>query len=142
MTARSGTEGDERGPEPLVGIVLVSHSRLLAEGTAELVRHAGVGRVTVVPAGGDVDGGFGTSGEFVDRAVRTADAGAGAVLLADIGAAVQTARRYVTESDRNLAFVDAPFLEGAVAAATAAAYGRPLDMVADTARMAYQQRKA
>ena len=127
--------------EPLVGLVLVSHSRVLAEGTADLAREIGVGRVAVVPAGGDVDGGLGTSFEFVERAVEAADRGAGAVLIADIGSSVLTARTYIAESDRSVRFADAPFVEGAVAAASAAATGADLDAVAAAAGDAYGHRK-
>lgn len=127
--------------EDLVGLVLVSHSRVLAEGTADLAREIGVGRVAVVPAGGDVDGGLGTSYEFVERAVEAADRGSGAVLIADIGSSVLTARTFIAESDRAVRFADAPFVEGAVAAAAAAAAGATLDAVAEAASDAYGHRK-
>lgn len=127
--------------DPLVGLVLVSHSRVLAEGTADLAREIGIGRVVVVPAGGDVDGGLGTSYEFVERAVESADRGAGAVLIADIGSSVLTTRTYLAETDRTVRFADAPFVEGAVAAASAAAAGADIDAVAAAAREAYTHRK-
>lgn len=127
--------------EPLVGLVLVSHSRMLAEGAADLAREIGVGRVTVVPAGGDVDGGLGTSFEFVERAAETADRGAGAVLLADVGSSVLTARTFIAESEQPVRFADAPFVEGAVAAAAAAAAGADLETVAEAATDAYAHRK-
>ncbi len=41
----------------MVGLVLVSHSRAIAEGTAELVRHM-AGEVEVVAVGGDSEGGL------------------------------------------------------------------------------------
>lgn len=128
--------------EALVGLVLVSHSRVLAEGAAELAREIGVRRVTVVPAGGDVDGGLGTSYEFVERAVEAADRGAGAVLVADVGSSVLTARTYLADTDREVRFADAPFVEGAVAAAAAAATGADLEAVAAAATEAYDHRKA
>ena len=65
-----------------VGIVLISHSRTLAEGAAELARQMGVGEVTVEPAGGTEDGGLGTSQELLESAVRAADQGAGVVIIA------------------------------------------------------------
>ena len=126
---------------PLVGLVLVSHSRMLAEGAADLAREIGVGRVVVVPAGGDVDGGLGTSFEFVERAAEAADRGAGAVLIADIGSSVLTARTFIAETERPVRFADAPFVEGAVAAASAAAAGAGLAAVAEAASEAYKHRK-
>src|SRR3954471_11895891 len=80
-----------------VGIVVISHSRKLAEGVAELARQMGVGGVLVEPAGGDAAGGLGASTELIDQAVRAVDQGAGVVLLADMGSSVLTARSYIDE---------------------------------------------
>jgi phosphoenolpyruvate---glycerone phosphotransferase subunit DhaM len=126
-----------------VGIVLVSHSRALAEGAAELARQMGVGEVAVEPAGGDADGGLGTSIELVASAVRRADGGAGVVLIADIGSSVLTARTYLDDLERATAVLaDAPFVEGAVAAASAAAGGADIEGVARAAAEAYAFRKS
>lgn len=127
--------------EALVGLVLVSHSRRLAEGAADIARQIGIGQVAVVPSGGDVDGGLGTSYEFVERAVRAADRGAGVVLIADVGSAVLTAKSFVAESEGDVILADAPFVEGAVAAASAAATGAALTDVAEAASAAYSHRK-
>jgi phosphoenolpyruvate---glycerone phosphotransferase subunit DhaM len=125
-----------------VGIVVVSHSRKLAEGVAELARQIGVGGVRVEPAGGDVAGGLGTSAELVDQAVRAVDQGAGVVLLADLGSAVLTARCYADHDavDGSVVLADAPLVEGAVAAAAAAAAGADLPTVVRAAAEAYEFR--
>jgi phosphoenolpyruvate---glycerone phosphotransferase subunit DhaM len=150
--------------QALVGIVIVAHSRLLAEGAAELGRQMGVGQVRVEPAGGDAAGGLGTSLELVERAVRAADQGAGVVLLADIGSSVLTAKTFIEDLDDledlddaeaahdeahemaggvigGVAFADAPLVEGVVAAASAAAGGAGLAAVARAATAAYDFRK-
>jgi phosphoenolpyruvate---glycerone phosphotransferase subunit DhaM len=148
-----------------VGIVIVSHSRLLAEGAAELGRQMGVGEVRVEPAGGAADGGLGTSIELVERAVRAADQRAGVVLLADIGSSVLTAKTFIedledledaedaedpagaagaaggTGGTGAAVFADAPLVEGVVAAASAAAGGADLAAVARAATDAYDFRK-
>ncbi|HEX6468169.1 MAG TPA: dihydroxyacetone kinase phosphoryl donor subunit DhaM [Streptosporangiaceae bacterium] len=124
-----------------VGIVIVAHSRALAEGVAELGRQMGVGAVRVEPAGGDVDGGLGTSVELVEAAVRAADQGAGVVLLADIGSSVLTVKTFIEDADGQVAFADAPLVEGAIAAASAAAGGAGLAAVARAATEAYDFRK-
>ncbi len=119
-----------------VGLVLVSHSVLLAEGTAELARE--MAPDVVVRAGaGDSDGGLGTSLERVqaalDEVLGQADA---AVVLADLGSAVLTVET-AFEVDESLAgrarLVSAPFVEGAVAAAVTAQQGAGLDAVAAAA---------
>ena len=127
-----------------MGIVIVAHSRTLAEGVAELGRQMGVGAVRVEPAGGDVDGGLGTSIELVEAAVRAADQGAGVVLLADIGSSVLTAKTFIEDAEDaegEVAFADAPLVEGVVAAASAAAGGAGLAAVARAATQAYDFRK-
>jgi dihydroxyacetone kinase phosphotransfer subunit len=130
-----------------VGIVVISHSRRLAEGVAELAREMGLGQVRVEPAGGDVDGGLGTSIELVERAVGAADSGAGVVLLADLGSSVLTAKTYVAElaedgAGGDVVLADAPLVEGAVAAASAAAAGADLPAVVRAAGEAHGFRKA
>jgi dihydroxyacetone kinase phosphotransfer subunit len=127
-----------------VGIVLISHSRALAEGAAELARQMGVGEVTVEPAGGTEDGGLGTSIDLLESAVREADQGAGVVLIADLGSSVLTAKTYLEDREdagTEVVLADAPFVEGAVAAASAAAAGAGVTAVTDAAGEAYAFRK-
>jgi phosphoenolpyruvate---glycerone phosphotransferase subunit DhaM len=125
-----------------VGIVLISHSRSLAEGAAELARQMGVGEVAVEPAGGTEDGGLGTSLELLESAVRSADQGAGVVLIADLGSSVLTAKTYLEDvEDAEVVLADAPFVEGAVAAASAAAGGADVASVTAAAYEAYEFRK-
>lgn len=130
-----------------MGLVLVAHSRALAEGVAEVARQIGVGVVRVEAAGGDADGGLGTSYELVERACRAADAGAGVVLLADIGSSVLTARTYVEDTEDTeghagrVVLADAPLVEGAVAGASAAATGADLAAVLTAAEDARGYRK-
>lgn len=136
--------GFRSGTGARVGIVLVSHSRSLAEGAADLAREMGVGKARVEPAGGDTDGSLGTSYELIERAVDAADEGAGVVLIADIGSSVLTARTFAedaADAGRRAVVADAPLVEGAVAAAATAAAGAGLDAVAAAAGNAYQHRK-
>src|SRR6266702_1565104 len=106
-----------------VGIVLVSHSSALAEGAAELAGQM---------AGGTEDGGIGTSEAKVRKAVLAANAGAGVLILPDLGSSVLTVRFLLSEPGalpEPVALADAPFVEGAVAAAVAAAVGGDIKAV-------------
>ena len=69
MSAVSNTQSNG-----VVGLVLVSHSKALAEGLADLVAQVS-GPVAVVPVGGAVDGSLGTDGGRVLEALRNAAAG-------------------------------------------------------------------
>jgi PTS hybrid protein len=114
----------------LVGIVLVSHSAELARGLAELAGQVAGSEVRIEPAGGGPDGGLGTTGDLVELAIAQADRGDGVVVLADLGSAILTVRS-VLEHDNGVRarLADAPFVEGAVAAAVIAAAGQPLEEV-------------
>ncbi|UNO38823.1 dihydroxyacetone kinase phosphoryl donor subunit DhaM [Streptomyces sp. MST-110588] len=140
---RGGT-GDG-GREP-VGIVLVSHSGAVATAVAELARGlaGGGARVPVAAAGGTPDGGLGTSADLITEAARAVDRGAGVALLADLGSAVLTVKALLAEDEelpRGSRLVDAPFVEGAVAAVVTASAGADLDAVAAAASEAYGYRK-
>ncbi|PRY34352.1 dihydroxyacetone kinase phosphoryl donor subunit DhaM [Umezawaea tangerina] len=116
-----------------VGLVLVSHSRRLAEGVAELAAQMAPD-VVVVAAGGDGDGGLGTDYATVTGAVVEADAGAGVVVLYDLGSARMVADMAAEDAeDRQVVVVDAPIVEGAVAAAVSAQGGAGLAVVAQAA---------
>ncbi len=127
---------------PRVGIVLVSHSARLAEGTADLAGQVSGGAVRVVAAGGTDDGELGTSAEKVARAVASAEAGAGVLVLPDLGSAVLTVRvMFADMPGARVVLADAPFVEGAVAATVTAAAGADLKAVAAAAEEAWHARK-
>lgn len=120
-----------------VGIVLVSHSADLAAGLRQLLAQIGSDTVPVIAAGGTVDGRIGTSYELVAKAIEAADRGGGVVVLPDLGSSVLTARTVLEDSPRSgVTVVDAPFVEGAVAAAVTAAAGGDLDAVVSAAQEA------
>ncbi|MCX5379909.1 PTS-dependent dihydroxyacetone kinase phosphotransferase subunit DhaM [Streptomyces sp. NBC_00091] len=133
-------------PGPVVGIVLVSHSAGVAESVAELARGLAAGGAVapVAPAGGTADGRLGTSAELITAAVSAVDRGAGVALLADLGSSVLTVKALLEDGELpdGCRLVDAPFLEGAVAAVVAASAGAPLEAVEAAAAEAYAYRKA
>ena len=127
----------------IVGIVLVSHSAELAQGTAHLAEQVSGGTVTIIAAGGTDEGDLGTSAAKVSRGLGLADSGAGVVVRPDLGSAVLTVRA-VLDDHRDAASVllaDAPFVEGAVAATVTAAAGGDIKAVAAAAEEARHVRK-
>lgn len=117
-----------------VGLVVVSHSDMLANGVAELAAQMAPD-VTVVPVGGTEEGGLGTDYGAVVEALADADSGEGVVVLYDLGSAKMTAEMAVESADdpSRYAVVDAPLVEGAVAAAVTAQGSAPLPDVAAAA---------
>lgn len=120
-----------------MGLVVVSHSARLADGVVEVAAQMAPD-VTVLAAGGSADGGVGTDFDAVSAAVGRADTGAGVVLLYDLGSAQMTAELAVEAlADPGSAVViDAPLVEGTVAAAVAAQNGADRAAVAEAATSA------
>ncbi len=129
--------------EGLVSLVLVSHSRLVAEGVAELAA-AMASSVRIVPAGGltPPETALGTDANRIAAAMRDAWSPAGVLVLMDLGSAIlaaELAREMLGSELRALVRLsDAPLVEGAVAAAVSAQIGEPLSAVADAARAGLQ----
>lgn len=109
----------------MVGLVLVSHSPEISNGTAGLVRQM-AGEVEISPVGGDADGGFGTDPDGIREAVENLSTDEVLVFM-DIGSAVLAAESVVemlgSERREKVRLVDAPFVEGAFAAGVAASAG-------------------
>ncbi len=116
-------------------LVLVSHSAAVAAGLVEVAGQMAPD-VDLRAAGGTDDGRIGTSYDLVEQAVSGAlEEGADAVVvLTDLGSATLTAESVLEMlDDDRVALVDAPFVEGAVAAAVAAQSGGGLDAVRSAA---------
>ncbi|MGW2225250.1 PTS-dependent dihydroxyacetone kinase phosphotransferase subunit DhaM [Streptomyces formicae] len=132
--------------DKLVGIVLVSHSGPVAEAVVDLARGLAGGGVTapVAAAGGTEDGGLGTSSDLIAAAAAEVDRGAGVAILTDLGSAVLTVKALIAEGDElpdGARLVDAPFVEGAVAAVVTASAGADIAAVEAAAAEAYSYRK-
>ena len=116
-----------------VGIVIVSHSKDIAKGTADMVRQMVGSEVKVAFCGGDPDGGLGTNVSLIIDAINNAWSPKGVAILVDLGGAETNSEMAVEmlESDRQIMGVvcNAPIVEGAVMAATEAAGGSSLDEV-------------
>ncbi|HEY3086068.1 MAG TPA: dihydroxyacetone kinase phosphoryl donor subunit DhaM [Candidatus Dormibacteraeota bacterium] len=125
----------------MVGIVLVSHSFELARGLAALASQLAGDEVRVEPAGGGPNGTLGTTDDTVREAIARADCGQGVVVLADLGSSILTVRHLLEEGHGNghIRLVDAPLVEGAIAAAVMSSAGQNLE---DVARAAEEARGA
>ncbi len=121
----------------MVGIVVVSHSADLARGVAELAAQMAGPEVRIEVAGGGPNGTLGTDDALVREAIRRANQGDGVIVLGDIGSAILTIRHVLErQSNGHARLVDAPLVEGTVAAAVVASVGLPLDDVAQAAEEA------
>jgi dihydroxyacetone kinase phosphotransfer subunit len=119
--------------EPLVGIVVVSHSARIAAGTVELARQMAGDDLRIEAAGGTADGSLGTDAAAIMAAIVAADGGAGVVVLMDLGSAVlatQTALELLgADVAARVRLSRGPLVEGAVVAAVQASVGDDLAAV-------------
>ncbi len=123
----------------MVGIVIVSHSASLAEGVVALAREMSGPELAVQAAGGfEEEGALGTDAGRVQAAIERVMSADGVLVLMDLGSALMSAEFAVEmlgdQAAGPVRLSAAPLVEGAVAAAVAAAGGASLDEVASEAR--------
>ena len=120
-----------------VAIVIVSHSRLVAEGAAEMVRAMVGDEVRLGACGGNPEGGLGTDAAAIKAAIEEVYTPAGVAILVDLGGAETNSEMAVEmlpgDWQERIVVCDAPIVEGAVMAATEAAGGSSLAEVRATA---------
>ncbi len=120
----------------MIGIVVVSHSRALAEAAVGLAAEmvAEDKRPVIAVAAGLDATTFGTDAMAVSEALGTADSPDGVLVLLDLGSAVLSAEMALEFVDPELAgrvrLTSAPLVEGLVAAVVTASTDASLDAVA------------
>lgn len=136
-----------------VGIVVVSHSRALAEAALALAGEMVQGEQPPVRiAAGMPDGGLGTDAAAVADAITAVadgldgagEPGTGVLVLTDLGSAVLSAEmavEFLPDPDLDVWIVPAPFVEGLLVALTAAAGGADLDAAAAQAAAALEPKR-
>ena len=128
-----------------VGLVLVSHSARLAEGTREVAEQVAQGAVPILAVGGAEDGSLGTNAFAIVAAIESLAAAEGVLVLVDLGSAVLSAETALEQLNQELRgrvrIADAPFVEGTVAASVEASLGSGLEAVLATAEASRQQAK-
>jgi phosphoenolpyruvate---glycerone phosphotransferase subunit DhaM len=116
-----------------VAIVIVSHSALVAQGAADMVREMVGDEVRVAACGGNPDGGLGTDVAAIKAAIGSVYGPAGVAVLVDLGGAETNSGMAIellpAEWQANVVVCDAPIVEGAVIAATEASGGAALAQV-------------
>jgi dihydroxyacetone kinase phosphotransfer subunit len=119
------------------GIVIVSHSKDVARGTADMVRQMVGDEVPLAWCGGDPDGGLGTSVEAIIGAIESAWTEAGVAILVDLGGAETNSEMAIEmlgeDRQARIVICNAPIVEGAVMAATESWGGASLEDVRRTA---------
>ena len=121
----------------MIHLVLVSHSRKLAEGLAELTLQMAPPELTVIGVGGITDGDgnshLGTDALAIVEAIQRHPSDDGVLILVDLGSAVLSAETALDMLDADLRerclISNAPLVEGALIAAIEAGLDRNLDEI-------------
>ena len=130
----------------MVNLVLVSHSRALAEALVPFIREMAGDEVNIaVAAGAGDDTAFGTDATAIRDAILDVDSDDGVLILGDVGSALLStdlALELLPDDVRSRTrLVPAPFVEGALAAAVQASMGSDLDAVAAEATRAINHKQ-
>ncbi len=140
MTESLSGDSPTTGSQPVVGLVVVSHSRTLARSAVALAAEMLHGRpLQIEVAAGLDETTFGTDAIAIMQAIERADGPAGVVVLMDLGSAVLSAELALdllqdpSIRDR-VTLSPAPLVEGLIVAAVAAAGGASRAEVAAEAR--------
>jgi len=132
----------------VVGIVLVTHSALLAQSVKELAEQTVASGVRIEVAGGidDEEHPFGTDATRILTAIESAYSDDGVLILMDMGSSLLSAGLaldFLPEQKRKKVLLcEAPIVEGAVAAVVRSKGGGTLAEVADEARKSLAAKKA
>ncbi|RDL48628.1 Protein-lysine deacetylase [Ensifer sp. M14] len=120
-----------------VGIVIVSHSPLVARGIADMVRQMVGDSVPLAWSGGNVQGELGTDAAGILRAIEDAWSEAGVAVFVDLGGAETNSEMAIEmlgmPRAAKVTICNAPLVEGAVMAAAEASGGASLSKVVATA---------
>ena len=126
----------------MVNLVIVSHSKQLGEGVAEITRQMAQGSCQIAVAAGidDPDNPIGTDAVKIMNAIEEVFSEDGVVIFVDLGSAILSAETAIDllepENAEKVVISYAPLVEGAFAAAVAAAGGDDLASVLQEANEA------
>lgn len=131
----------------MVNLVLVSHSRNLAEAVTGLAKQMSSEDVRIVPTGGVGDNRdeFGTDAVQILEAIQEVYTPDGVLILMDLGSAILSTEMALEflpdEMKENIRVCPAPLIEGSVAASVQASLGSDLETVYQEALAALQPKQ-
>jgi phosphoenolpyruvate-protein phosphotransferase/dihydroxyacetone kinase phosphotransfer subunit len=126
----------------MIGIVIVSHSRALAEGLVGLIKQVALNDVPMAVAAGVGQNRqeFGTDAVEIMEAIQSVYSPDGVLVLMDLGSAILSAETALDllpeEMHEHIRFCPAPLVEGAIAAGVQAGLGSSLQTVCEEAQQA------
>ncbi len=132
----------------MVGIVVVSHSKKLADGVVELALQMGNPEIKLSAAGGvdDPENPIGTDAMKILESIKEVYHDDGVILMMDMGSAILSAATAVDFLDDsmkdNVKLCEAPLVEGTISAVVQAAAGGNIEQVLEEARKSLHPKSA
>ncbi len=112
----------------MIGLVIVSHSSMIADGTKELALQMADPALKIMAAGGTSDGKLGTDMKKIKSAIEKVNNPEGVLILTDLGSSVLTTEMVIdmmNEDDKDISKIkidNAQLGEGSVVAAVQASF--------------------
>lgn len=129
----------------MIGIVIVSHSHLLAQGVQEMALQMSQNLVKIEAAGGVDDQTIGTNAERIQQAIEKVYSPDGVLILFDLGSALYSTEIAIDnlppEQRPQVKVSSAHLVEGAIVAAVEASLGRTLEEVDEAAQAVKDMQK-
>lgn len=119
----------------MVGMVIISHSKKIAEGVRELALQMAP-EVSIAAAGGTKDGGIGTDIDIILEGINKAYSDDGIVILFDLGSALMNAEmalEFLPENKKDkVKIIDTALVEGAITGAVEISMDKSLKEIIKT----------
>jgi dihydroxyacetone kinase phosphotransfer subunit len=129
----------------MVAIIIVSHSRKLAEGLKEVLDQISKGKVKVVAVGGAKDGGLGSNAIEIREKILSLSGEDALLVFFDLGSTIISTKAALSGIPKEIAkkthLIDAPLVEGAFVATVEASAGSPVNDIIKAAEEARNARK-
>lgn len=129
----------------MIGLVVVSHSRKIAEGVVELIYEMVDKDFKIIPAGGTSDGRIGTDPIMIKEAIEKAYDGDGIGIIVDIGSSLMNAELAMElleeEIRKKVIILDTPIVEGSISVAVQAYISNNMEEVLKAAGEARTTKK-
>ncbi len=117
----------------MISMLIVSHSKKIAEGTKEMARQMVSGKVKIEAIGGMEDGRMGTDASQIALAIQKLFSDDGVLVFYDLGSSMMSSEMAIESLPEimreKVLLVHAPLVEGAVIAAVEISIGKGLHKI-------------
>lgn len=117
----------------MVGILIVSHSKEIAEGTKKMANQMKQEDIPLEAVGGTKDGHLGTDADMIYKKLEDIEKDDGLIILTDLGSSVMNVEmaieNFSEEIHQKIRIANAPIVEGAIYGAVEASLNHDIDQV-------------